>query len=520
LRSEDVDQLVRRVLTAAGFSEAVTFGFIEARVVDEFGGTQSAPSTQKDQTGKGLAGFAGFAFQDVVSIANPLSAKFDTLRPSLLPGLVDAVAHNRRHGRRDVQLFEIGTRFTTAGETRGVAMAWTGAAGSDHWSGGAREVDFFDVKGAAEHLARALGVPVRVEPVREPFLVDTDLLLLVNGWFLYRQSGILGAAVSAVEEAAHELGLLSEVLVRMEREQFRCPLLAGLRASLDAEGEPPSRQLARLKRLVENLDSRDNVVVRVLEPFVLWTPHLAVRVEDWRAQSGSAVRRWLQAAGDMEALCSLASHAFEHPADPFPEFVPEGPWIEAEALGHPLLAEDKVVRNDIRLGGALQVIVVSGSNMSGKSTLLRTLGVNAVLAQAGATVRAKRLRISPLAIGASIRVTDSLQGGVSRFYAEILRLRQILDLTGGPLPALFLIDEFLHGTNSLWPTRRICDLLDRILPEARLETIGGAGHMAPVTHRDQVNAMVIAHLDSNVRQVSRHPALAETRSVTYAESAE
>ena len=107
-----------------------------------------------------------------------------------------------------------------------------------------------------------------------------------------------------------------------------------------------------------------------------------------------------------------------------------------------------MVRNDIRLGGALQVIVVSGSNMSGKSTMLRTLGVNAVLAQAGAPVRARRLAVSPLAVGASIRLTDSLQGGVSRFYAEILRLRQILDETAGPLPVLFLIDEFLHGTNS------------------------------------------------------------------------
>jgi hypothetical protein len=280
--------------------------------------------------------------------------------------------------------------------------------------------------------------------VRDLFLVA----LVVNGWFLYRNSGVLGAAVSAVEEAAHELGLLSEVLVRMEREHFRCPLLAGLRASLNADGEPPSRQLARLKRLVENLDSRDNVVVRVLEPFILWTPHLAVRVEDWRAQSGTAVRRWLNAAGDMEALCSLASHAFEHPADPFPEFVSEGPCIDAEGIGHPLLAEDKVVRNDICIGGKLQVIVVSGSNMSGKSTMLRTVGVNAVLAQAGAPVRARRLTLSPLAVGASIRLTDSLQGGVSRFYAEILRLRQILDETAGPLPVLFLIDEFLHGTNS------------------------------------------------------------------------
>ena len=125
-----------------------------------------------------------------------------------------------------------------------------------------------------------------------------------------------------------------------------------------------------------------------------------------------------------------------------------GPCIEAEGIGHPLIPEDRVVRNDVRIGGKLQVLVVSGSNMSGKSTLLRTLGVNAVLAQAGAPVRARRLRLSPLAVGASIRVTDSLQGGVSRFYAEILRLRQILDLTAGPLPVLFLIDEFLHGTNS------------------------------------------------------------------------
>jgi DNA mismatch repair ATPase MutS len=181
----------------------------------------------------------------------------------------------------------------------------------------------------------------------------------------------------------------------------------------------------------------------------------------------------------MEALCSLASHAFEHPDDPFPEFVQplsnvrgsdgvseprtsesgfadRGALLEAEAIGHPLIEESRVVRNDVRIGGAApagpRVLVVSGSNMSGKSTLLRTLGVNAVLAQAGAPVRARRLRMSPLAVGASIRVTDSLQGGVSRFYAEILRLRQILDATARPgpkgAPVLFLIDEFLHGTNS------------------------------------------------------------------------
>jgi DNA mismatch repair ATPase MutS len=171
-------------------------------------------------------------------------------------------------------------------------------------------------------------------------------------------------------------------------------------------------------------------------------------VEHWRRHSGPAVRRWLHATGEIEALCSLSTHAYEHPADSFAEFADRSPWLDAEAIGHPLIPEQRVVRNDVQISGELQVLVVSGSNMSGKSTLLRTLGISVVLAQAGATVRAKRLRLSPLAVGASIRVNDSLQGGVSRFYAEILRLRQILDLTAGPLPVLFLIDEFLHGTNS------------------------------------------------------------------------
>jgi DNA mismatch repair ATPase MutS len=242
--------------------------------------------------------------------------------------------------------------------------------------------------------------------------------------------------------------MLAEVLVRLEREQFHAPLLVQLRASLDSAGDPPSKRIARLNRLMDRLDSRDNVFVRLLEIFVLWTPHLAVAVELWRARSGPAVRRWLTATGEIEALGSLASHAFEHPVDPFPEFSDARGLLEAEAIAHPLIEEARVVRNDVRIDGDLRVLIVSGSNMSGKSTLLRTLGVNAVLAQAGATVRAKRLRISPLAVGASIRVTDSLQGGVSRFYAEILRLRQILDLTSGKLPVLFLVDEFLHGTNS------------------------------------------------------------------------
>ena len=331
---------------------------------------------------------------------------------------------------------------------------WGQSPADLHRAGMRLRVTMFTVVGLAGFAALWIHILWLVRLVRISDPADAlarDLFLValaIDAWFLFRNRVLFARIVSAVEEAAHELGLLSEVLVRLEREQFRSPLLARLRASLESEHEPPSKRLARLRRLTELLDSRDNVFVRVLEPFILWTPHLALKVEDWRAHSGAAVHRWLQAAGEMEALCSLASHAFEHPADPFPEFAKSGPWLQADGIGHPLLPEDKVVRNDVQIGGERRLLVVSGSNMSGKSTLLRTLGVNTVLAQAGAPVRARRLRLSPLAVGASIRVTDSLQGGVSRFYAEILRLRQILDETGGPLPVLFLIDEFLHGTNS------------------------------------------------------------------------
>jgi phenylalanyl-tRNA synthetase beta chain len=193
------DQLVRRVLTAAGFSEAVTFGFIEEKAVDAF---RMEPQNSQSEDISAVSAVSAVS-SDRVGIANPLSGKFDTLRPSLLPGLIDAVAHNRRHGRRDVQLFEIGTRFTAAGETRGVAIAWTGAAAGEHWSGGAREADFFDVKGAAEQLAEALGVGVRVEPIREPFLVagQTAAILVAGGPERGARVGVAGQLMPALADA-------------------------------------------------------------------------------------------------------------------------------------------------------------------------------------------------------------------------------------------------------------------------------------------------------------------------------
>ena len=255
--------------------------------------------------------------------------------------------------------------------------------------------------------------------------------------------------ISTVDAAGRDLRLLSEVLSRLERERFSSPLLVKLRAALDVEGVPPSRQIARLDRLIDLLDARRNAVFALFAVPLLWEVQFAIRIEKWRQTSGRAVVRWLDAVGELEALGSLAGYSYEHPHDPFPELVNDAACFDGEGIGHPLLPESRAVRTDLRLSDDLRMLVVSGSNMSGKSTLLRTVGTNTVLALAGAPVRARRLRISLLEVGASIRIQDSLQAGASRFYAEITRLRQIVELTQGARPVLFLLDEILSGTNSL-----------------------------------------------------------------------
>ncbi|MDP3720638.1 MAG: phenylalanine--tRNA ligase subunit beta [Acidobacteriota bacterium] len=152
------DRRVRTALLGMGYSEAITFAFIEAVAAEPF-----LSSTTLGAGGR----------EAPVALANPLSEKFAVMRPSLLPGLIDAVSHNRRHGRRDVQLFEIGTRFSPRGESRGAAFAWTGLATADHWSGARREVDFFDVKGVIEQLAAVSLVT--------PAFAETDVPYLVKG---------------------------------------------------------------------------------------------------------------------------------------------------------------------------------------------------------------------------------------------------------------------------------------------------------------------------------------------------
>ena len=280
----------------------------------------------------------------------------------------------------------------------------------------------------------------------------------VNASLSYAWRKRTDAGANAVEAAGHELPLLAAVFHAIEQEQFASAKLAGLQARLKSAGLPPSRAIAKLNTCREWIVSAHNLMVRSVDPVVFWKQQWVWFAHTWRGRYGSSVRGWMNAAAEIEALLALAIFASEHPEYVFPKFVAEGPYIDAEELAHPLI-QGQAVGNNVRLGKApsdfipdsepgIRLIIISGPNMAGKSTFTRSVGVNALLAQAGAPVRARRMALSELQVAASICVLDSLQGGLSRFYAEITRLKQIYDLTAKDLPVLFLLDELLSGTNS------------------------------------------------------------------------
>jgi DNA mismatch repair ATPase MutS len=190
---------------------------------------------------------------------------------------------------------------------------------------------------------------------------------------------------------------------------------------------------------------------------------LVLAVESWRTQHQEQLKEWIDCWAEFEALNAIACYAHEHPADAFPDFIAGTAVLEAEDLGHPLLPAETCVRNDVSLHEpASPFYVVSGSNMAGKSTFLKAVGVNTVLALAGAPVRAARVRLSSFTICASNSISDSLLDEKSKFLAEAERLREALRCTGSGKPVLFLIDEILSGTNS--HDRRIaCESIVRAL---------------------------------------------------------
>ncbi len=264
-----------------------------------------------------------------------------------------------------------------------------------------------------------------------------------------------------------------ELLHAIAGADLRSPLLRDLRARLGATGADPADRIAALDRLMHLSDlRRSGMLYLPIQLATLWDIHLHGALERWRAEVGPHLRDWLDAAGTFEALSALATLAHDHPAWTVPVIHGE-PVLRAEALGHPLIADDERVANDVEVGPPGTFLHVTGSNMSGKSTLLRAIGLNAVLAQAGAPVCAAALRLPPLDVRTSIRVRDSLERGVSLFMAELERLKGVVDAAdaAGERRVLFLLDEILHGTNTA--ERRIAarHVLEHLLEAGALGAI-------------------------------------------------
>jgi predicted ATPase len=260
---------------------------------------------------------------------------------------------------------------------------------------------------------------------------------------------------------------------------FSAPLLQRLQATLSAGGLPADEQMRRLVRRMPFVDIRGMMFFMLIQWLTLWDFHVLWLLERWQRVAGSHTRAWLEALGEMEALAALATLTHDHPAWAFPTITPDEPVLHGKHLGHPLLAPAICVGSDVSVGPPGTFLLVTGSNMSGKSTLLRALGLNITLAQAGGPTCAEALSLPPITLATTIRVQDSLEQGISYFMAELQRLKEVVTIAAqtrgqaapadkmlalqSPTPAgegtgaaayptgrlpFFLLDEILHGTNT------------------------------------------------------------------------
>ena len=264
-----------------------------------------------------------------------------------------------------------------------------------------------------------------------------------------RSGAAAGAIFNAVSSSPGAFARLRPMLELLERSDFEAPLLLELGAVLGKGERSASAQMRRFERVLGWFELRHN---GMLYPFInvllLWDVQCSVALEKWQKESGRSLAPWLLALGQWEAISSLAGAAYDNPDFVFPEIASERSVFEATGLGHPLISARHRVANDVALGGATSALLVTGSNMSGKSTLLRAMGLAAVLGLAGGAACATRLRLSPMRVHTSMRISDSLSAGVSHVYAELEKLRQALGATRRDEPVFFRLDEILHGTNS------------------------------------------------------------------------
>ena len=262
-------------------------------------------------------------------------------------------------------------------------------------------------------------------------------------------AGRIHALCKSADRMEGVLRSYAALIARVEAEMFRAESLVGLRRRfVPTEGVSASQAIRGLSRLIGALDQRYSMAGLLLNLFLLRDVWLAGRVERWMVRHAGHVADWFGALAEVDALCSLGGFAFNHPDYPYPDLTDAYFCMEGRGLGHPLIHRDRCVRNDLHIARPPHFVVITGANMAGKSTYLRTVGVNFLLACMGLPVCAEQLTVSPAPLFTSLRTADSLAAGESYFFAELKRLKQIIDRLQAGEQLFIILDEILKGTNS------------------------------------------------------------------------
>lgn len=272
------------------------------------------------------------------------------------------------------------------------------------------------------------------------------LIAAISAFYIYKKVTPIHQQVSKITE---ELEVLTGSIQLIEETNFKSEYLKRLQNQFKNQNSNASLKLEQLKKILERFDLRYNPVVFIpLAIIMQWDLQQAIALEKWKNKNHADVINWFNALGEFEALNSLAILSFNHPYWCYPEIKDEHFFIEGKNIGHPLIATEKCITNPIHINKAGELMLVTGSNMAGKSTYLRSIGINTVLAMAGAPVCASSFSISPVQVISSMRIADNLEESTSTFYAELKKLKTVIEKVNGNENIFILLDEILRGTNS------------------------------------------------------------------------
>ncbi len=255
---------------------------------------------------------------------------------------------------------------------------------------------------------------------------------------------------NTLSSMVEDLGILSESIATIEKENFTSPLLQQLKTDLQKQNKAASTKIKHLKKILDRLDLRYNIVIAIpLNIFLMWNLQQVLDLEKWKKDNDEDVQLWFDTLAEFEALHSFATMHFNNPDYCFPVLKESHFFVTATELGHPLINKNKRVNNFINIETAGEIMLVTGSNMAGKSTYLRSIGINVILTMAGAPACAKSFELSPVQLISSMRIADNLEESTSTFYAELKKLKTVIEKINAGEKVFVLLDEILRGTNSL-----------------------------------------------------------------------